>query len=52
MSWLLDLIYVLTLLAVSPVLAWRMAVHGKYRTGWKEKFLGRVPPRAGNRPCI
>jgi 3-deoxy-D-manno-octulosonic-acid transferase len=56
MSWLLDLAYLALLAAVSPVLLWRMVRHGKYRTGWSEKFLGRLPVRDGVRggaaPCL
>jgi len=28
---------------VSPVLVYRSLIHGKYRDGWGEKFLGRLP---------
>jgi 3-deoxy-D-manno-octulosonic-acid transferase len=52
MSWLFDLAYVGLLLAVSPILLWRMVVAGKYRTGWGEKLLGRVPIREGQAPCL
>lgn len=40
---LLNLAYCLLLVAVSPVLVYRSLVHGKYRDGWVEKLLGRVP---------
>ena len=52
MSWLFDLAYVVLLLVVSPILLWRMVVAGKYRTGWSEKLLGRVPIRGGHAPCM
>jgi 3-deoxy-D-manno-octulosonic-acid transferase len=52
MFWLLDLAYLALLLAVSPVLLWRMVFAGKYRTGWGEKFLGRVPIRDSHAPCL
>jgi 3-deoxy-D-manno-octulosonic-acid transferase len=52
MSWLFDLAYLGLLAAVSPILLWRMIVEGKYRTGWSEKFLGRVPIRTGQAPCV
>lgn len=52
MSWLLDLAYLAFLAAASPILLWRMIVRGKYRSGWTEKLLGHVPPRAGDRPCL
>lgn len=40
---LTNLAYLLLLIAVSPVLLYRMITQGKYRTGWREKLLGRVP---------
>jgi 3-deoxy-D-manno-octulosonic-acid transferase len=52
MPWLLNVAYLALLAAVSPILCWRIVVRGKYRTGWREKLLGRVPRRAGNRPCL
>ena len=52
MSWLFDLAYLALLAAVSPLIVWRMAVRGKYRTGWAEKLLGRVPRRTGSAPCL
>jgi len=52
MSWLLDLAYLALLAAVSPLLLWRMVWHGKYRTGWSEKLLGRLPVRDGAAPCL
>ena len=42
-GWLLNLCYWCFLLLVSPVLLWKMIGEGKYRTGWSEKFFGRVP---------
>ncbi|HEV7999207.1 MAG TPA: 3-deoxy-D-manno-octulosonic acid transferase [Planctomycetaceae bacterium] len=52
MPWVLNLAYFALLAAVSPILCWRIVVRGKYRTGWREKLLGQVPRRAGNRPCL
>ena len=52
MSWLFDLAYFALLVAVSPILLWRMAIRGKYRTGWGEKILGRVPARESGAPCL
>jgi 3-deoxy-D-manno-octulosonic-acid transferase len=49
---LLNLAYVALLAAVAPVILFRMVVRGKYRTGWGQKLLGRVPPREGSRPCL
>ncbi len=52
MPWLLNLIYGVLLLAVSPVLLYRRFVLGKYRDGWAQKFLGRLPERDSPRPCV
>jgi len=51
-AWLLNLAYLALLLAVSPVILFRMVVRGKYRTGWRQKLLGQVPSRAGRSPCL
>ena len=52
MAYLLNLAY-LTLLAVaSPWLVYRALAHGKYRDDWQAKWLGLVPRREGDRPCI
>ncbi len=51
-SWLLNAVYFGLLLAASPVLLYRRFVLGKYRDGWGQKLLGRLPPRQGERPCI
>jgi 3-deoxy-D-manno-octulosonic-acid transferase len=52
MSWLLNIVYAGLLVVASPwlvVAAWRK---GKYREGWRAKFLGAVTPREGDAPCI
>lgn len=51
-AWLLNLAYLAFLAAVSPVLLFRVVVRGKYRSGWGQKLLGRVPRREGSRPCL
>lgn len=51
-GWIRNLIYGLVLLAASPVLAYRLIVHGKYRAGWREKLLGLVPTRASAHKCV
>ena len=51
-SLLLDAAYLLLLLAVSPLLTWRSLRTGKYRDGWGAKFLGLVPLRDGDAPCV
>ena len=52
MRRLLDGIYLCLLLALAPWLAWNAWRKGKYREGFSAKFLGRVPPRASDRPGI
>lgn len=52
LAWLLNLAYVCLLAVVSPVILYRVIVRGKYRTGWGQKLLGRVPCRAGDRDCL
>ena len=52
MPYLLNIAYLLLIMVCSPYLAYAAVRYGKYRDGWSEKFLGRVPRRAGNRPCI
>lgn len=42
MSILLNLIYALLLVAVSPWILWRRVVQGRYRRGWGAKLLGLV----------
>jgi 3-deoxy-D-manno-octulosonic-acid transferase len=45
MRWILNAVYILLLMAACPVLLYRMLVLKKYRDGWKQKFLGRLPIR-------
>ena len=52
MSWLLNLVYVALLVAVSPLLLYRRLSLGKYRDGWAEKFWGELPARTSSRPCV
>lgn len=52
MPFVLNLIYLALLLAMSPVLivkAWRT---GKYREGFAEKVRGKAPRRIGDDPCV
>ncbi|QDU88158.1 3-deoxy-D-manno-octulosonic acid transferase [Pirellulimonas nuda] len=51
-AWTLNLAYLLAIAALSPVIAWKAWRTGKYRDGYAEKLLGRVPKRAGDRPCV
>ena len=52
MPYLLNVVYVALLIAVSPWLLWSAIRKGKYREGFAAKFLGLVPRRSGNRPCV
>jgi len=52
MNALLNLAYLLILLLAAPVLLYRRFVHGKYRDGWAEKLLGRLPVPAGHNPRV
>ncbi|MBA2116496.1 3-deoxy-D-manno-octulosonic acid transferase [Bremerella alba] len=44
-TWLLNFVYLALITALSPYLLWAAATKGKYREGFAEKFLGRVPRR-------
>ena len=50
-GFLLDAIYAGGLLVGSPVWLYRMIRHGRYRTGWGERF-GAAPVRYGLQPVI
>lgn len=52
MPYLLNFVYLLLIIACSPWLTYSAVRKGKYRDGWGEKLLGRVPRRSGDRPCI
>ena len=52
MAYLLNVAYALALILVSPWLVYTALSKGKYREGFAAKFLGRVPWRRDNRPCI
>ncbi len=52
MRWLFNTAYVLLLTVLSPVIAWRMLRHGRYRKGISEKLLGRVIRVSATRPVV
>ena len=52
MPYLLDVFYVLLLLAALPWLAVQAVRKGKYREGYAAKFLGLVPRRSSQCPCV
>ena len=52
MPYLLNLVYLLLILAASPWLLYQAIRNGKYRRGYAQKLLGRVPRRTSQGPCI
>ncbi|MDR0870343.1 MAG: 3-deoxy-D-manno-octulosonic acid transferase [Planctomycetaceae bacterium] len=43
--WLFNFIYLIALTVFSPMLLYRSVKHGKYRNGFRQKYLGRIPRR-------
>lgn len=52
MGYLLNLLYLAAILVASPYLLYAAIRYGKYREGWRQKFLGSVPLRSGKNKCI
>ena len=52
MSWLLNIVYAVLLMALSPVILWRNLRHGRYRQGWTQKLFGVLPKSASDRPVV
>ncbi len=52
MPYLLNLFYLLLLLAASPWLVWSAIRKGKYREGYAEKLLGLAPRRTLHKKCL
>lgn len=52
MRYLLDVFYLLLIVAVSPWLVYQAIRKGKYREGFAAKLLGRVPRRTSDKTCI
>jgi len=50
--YLLNLVYLLLLVLASPWLVAAAIRKGKYREGYAEKLLGRVPLRGGSQRCV
>ena len=50
--YLINLVYVLVILLAFPWLLWQAIRKGKYREGFAAKFLGRVPRREPDGPCV
>lgn len=51
-AYLLNAVYLVLVVAVSPWLLWNGYRKGKYRQGYGAKFWGTVPVRCGDRPCV
>jgi 3-deoxy-D-manno-octulosonic-acid transferase len=51
MRYVLDLLYLFAGLAYSPVIIYRAVRHGRYRTGWAERF-GRISRKSTEKKCI
>ena len=51
LSLLLDFVYLLLLVLVSPILISRRIKSGKYRNGLREKLLGELPRRNESSEC-
>mgnify|MGYP001470744226 CR=1 FL=1 len=51
-GWLLNLVYLAVLGVCAPLIIWSALRTGKYREGYREKFLGRVPRRVGDATCV
>ncbi len=49
---ILNAVYLLLILASLPWFLWAAWRKGKYREGYAEKFLGRVPERTSDAPCV
>jgi len=50
--WLLNVVYLVVLVIGAPLLLWTAFRTGKYREGYREKFLGLVPRREGDATCV
>lgn len=51
-SWLLNLAYLGVALLASPWILYRRLVLKKRLGDWRQKFLGDLPARTSDRPCI
>lgn len=52
MPYLFNLVYLAILVVASPWLVWQAFRSGKYRDGFYEKLLGRVPRRDTRKRCL
>jgi len=51
-SWFLNFIYLVLIAVSSPLIVWQAVRTGKYREGYREKFLGLVPSRESDATCV
>ncbi|MEX0611677.1 MAG: 3-deoxy-D-manno-octulosonic acid transferase [Pirellulales bacterium] len=52
LSWLLNAVYLIVVAICAPLIVWQAVRTGKYREGYREKFLGHVPKREGDATCV
>lgn len=52
MAYVLNVVYLLLLVALAPWFAVQSLLRGKYREGFAAKFLGLAPRRTSNRRCV
>jgi len=52
MRWLLNSVYLLLLTILSPMIAWRIVRHGRYRKGIAEKLRGLLNVTQDGRPIV
>ena len=51
MRYILDLLYLFAGLTYSPVIVYRAIRHGRYRSGWAQRF-GKISRRSPEKKCI
>jgi 3-deoxy-D-manno-octulosonic-acid transferase len=51
MRFVVDLLYLLAGLAISPMVLYRVIRHGRYRTGWAQRF-GKISRKSPQKKCI
>ena len=51
MSFVLDLLYLLAGVAISPVVLYRVIRHRRYRSGWAQRF-GKISRKSPEKKCI
>ena len=51
MRYVLDLLYLFAGLTYSPVIVYRAIRHGRYRSGWAQRF-GKISRRSPEKKCI